>query len=106
MRNEKLEAARKFLAAHGFEVPDEIILGLFDAIQGKSSEVFEKGDFIEYYEGMGEVSFGVIEGATQNGYRVKDFFGQYATTVTSGDARGLSTPEKAREYARMRNGGR
>lgn len=106
MRNGKLIAARKVLKRHGLTLPREVILELLDAAHGQPEEIYTKNDFVQFYEGMGEMNFGTVLGPTEtgHGYRVKTFWEGYETRVGAGDMRGLSTVEKAKEYSRIRNG--
>lgn len=107
MKNEKLEAAREYLKKVGYDIPDDIILRLISTIRNKSGAVYEKGDFVNFYEGMGECWFGTVVSHSGQLYKVKTWatgdMKEYTVTVTDGDMRGLSTEEKAMEYWKVRS---
>lgn len=111
MRNGRLDAAKAFLKKAGYDdIPDSVILDLMEAVKGKSAELYEKGDFVEVYEGMGEMGHGTVVSKSGQNYRVKIWshdpaqYPEYERTVTQGDMRGLSTPDKAMDYYLIRSG--
>lgn len=108
MKNEKLSIAQTLFRIHGIEVTDKFVLDLIAAINSRSAEVFEKDDFVEFYEGMGETGHGVVLRKLSNGYKVQPYFQgvPYGAphSVGTGDMRGLSTIEKSLEYERIRSG--
>jgi hypothetical protein len=111
MRSGKLDAAKAFLKARGYDdIPDEVLIGLFHEIKDKSATVYERNDFVEFHYGMGEMGHGTVIGAGPGHYRVQTWthdqeqFPSYQHRVGEGDMRGLSTPEKAMEYHLVRSG--
>lgn len=122
MKNEKLIAAREFLAQAGFNVPDDVIIGLFDAVKGKRVAIYDVGDFVYFGMGMGEAGHGTVTKVEPNGYRVamwspeveqvKDLLPNYTEKydwaadahVGSGDMFRLSNEEEALDYWLVRSG--
>ena len=112
MRNEKLEAARDFLARAGFSVPDDVILGLMDEIKDKRAAVYEVGDFVYFRMGMGEAGHGKVIAAGATSYTVDVWYPEeikktekpWHTYVGGGDMIGLSNGAEAQEYWDVRSG--
>ncbi len=109
MFNGKLKAAQQILAENGVVIDDEIVLAVLDAVQGEEHLVYQKKDFVCFYEGMGEAGHGYVLSETRNGYKVQPYMGgkPYGgpRTVTSSDMRGVATLADAAEYERVRGGG-
>ncbi len=74
--------------------------------------IYKIGDFVEFYEGMGEASFGTIlemNIGVGKMFKIQEWthdenaFPSHVRSVTKTDMRGLSTPEKAMEYYLIRS---
>lgn len=111
MRDERLEAARTYLnEVLDSPISDQVILGLFAAIKGKKTAIYEKNDFVAINMGMGEAGHGWIQSSRPGGYRVKIWshdpkeYPEYVMFVGEGDMRGLSTIEEAMDYYLERSG--
>lgn len=111
---EKLAAkslANRYKRIGGFDI------SAFEIIPIQMSEVdlvknpkYKKGDFVCFYEGMGEMGYGTILVAANVGrlYSIETFnYGldipSYPHTVTKSDMRGLSSREEAMDYYYERN---
>ena len=92
----------------GLSISDVALNSIFRVMSDASPNAYEEGDFVAFYEGMGEQGHGVIKATTTNGYVVEYYFGGkpegYDRTVGSSDMRGLSSLEEAAEYERDRGG--
>ena len=109
MRYPRLEALRGYLTGLGLDVTDEILNGIVEIVENEPSLVFEAGDIVEIYEGMGEASFArVLRRTKENKYRVRpyDYEGKWAKheRTVSLDPDQLSSLEQADEYFDIRRG--
>ena len=110
MRNAKVEAVELVLNHHGFKVPRDVITKALVAAEDQPSERYEVGDFVCVYDGMGEISHGTVTGVKRNSYDVLIYnYGlenhkAYKREVSDNDMRGISTPEQAMDYFRVRSG--
>ncbi len=109
MKNKKLEAMKAVFANHNIVIDDAIIVEAIKAASTKSETGYEQGDFVAFYEGMGEMGHGEVKTVEADRYRIIPYFGGvpegYERSVGAGDMRGLSTIEKSLEYERIRGGG-
>jgi hypothetical protein len=111
MKNEKLEAAKTYFEKAGFTgISDETLLELFSVIKNKREAVYEAGDFVAYYEGMGEMGHGEVIDCQGKTYTIQIWtpdetkWPSHKTVVSEGDMRQLSTPEQAHQYYLVRSG--
>ena len=112
MRNAKVEAVELILNRNGFEVPRDVIIKALAAADDQPSEQYEVGDFVCVYDGMGEISHGtVLSFNNKRKVYYVDIFdygianASYRRNVSDNDMRGISTPEEAMDYFRVRSGG-
>ena len=108
MRNPRIEAAIKHLSSHGFAVPRDVVESMLLAIQNMPDRAYEVGDFVNYYEGMGESWFGTVTKIEKNLYHIDGWSPDndqvpLKRKVTHSDMRMLSSPEEALSYYKDRN---
>lgn len=110
MRNPRMISAAAFLKSKGFDVPIEILEEMFNVTKGLPIEAYDIGDFVQFYQGMGESWFGVVTkiAPLNRGYRIRQWTTDDSVGlecyVTDTDMRGLATLEQAEEYNRIRSG--
>lgn len=107
MRNGKEIAGRRVLAKHGIAVSDEVIREVLAATAQAEGPIYEKGDFVEIYDGMGECSFGTVMSKSGGDYRVMTFNYHQAdsepyTRIVRQISR-LSSEEEAMDYFKIRS---
>lgn len=106
MRNPRMISA--FLKSKGFDIPADVIEEMFNVIKGLPTEAYDIGDFVQFYEGMGESWFGTVTKVSSKGYRIREWTTDQSIGneryVTHTDMRGLATLEQAEEYNRIRSG--
>jgi hypothetical protein len=109
MINQKIKVLHEMLRYEGLTITDEYAAKIVQAISDAPDSVFEVGDFVMVYEGMGEVGFGKVEGVKPNGYRIRPYeaqgkFADYVTGRSTADVRELSTQAEADDYDAKRRG--
>lgn len=94
------------LFANGLIAPQIEILEYLLSDSSTSTK-YQIGDFVEFYEGMGETGHGEIEKYKSGIYQIRVYFAgvpqSYTRQVTKSDMRGLSTIEKELEYEKIRS---
>lgn len=109
MRNGQLAAAQAVLKKQGIAVPDGTIMDMIAAIENSPPVIYEPGDFVWIYEGMGEGSYGMVKRRKGDGYVIEGFdyeglWPSYKRERTVREIGNLSTPEDAMEEHRLRGG--
>ncbi len=106
----RLQRGREYLAAHGVELRDQQLQGLYEAMSKGPAVQYQQGDFIAYNEGMGERGYGRVELHEFDLCTVTPYHGgrkefeNYTVRVAASDVFRLSTPEKAQSYYLQRSG--
>ena len=104
MKNARQDRVRAVLAEAGVQVSDDVIKQVVQAVVKTSPVEYEKGDFVCVYEGMGEISYGEVQGMEGHNYRVRGYnareekYENYVGTVSPGDMRGIATKADALSY--------
>lgn len=110
MKNPRAEAMARVISLHGYNIPAAFLAEALAVTEDEPIQLYENGDFVTVYEGMGEFGHGTVIGRTGDSYQIDSFLygfpeNSWKRTVRHSDMRGLSTPELAMEYFHKRTGG-
>jgi hypothetical protein len=95
------------------DITDELVDSVSNKVIksfSKTKSKYKKGDFVAFYEGMGESSYGTIIGHSANLYKIQEWthdevkYPSHTRHVTSSDMRAKCTEADAMEYYLIRSG--
>jgi len=107
IQRKSLAAAKAILNKHGLVMSDAVVEEMLVAASDRPAVEYEVGDFVMYYEGMGEMYFGTV--ASRHGddvwssYQVKPYKHEHTMQVSNSDMRGVTTVKQADDYIRLRS---
>lgn len=109
MKNGKVLAVQATLRKHGITIDTDVALDILAAASTRTEAEFEVGDFVELYEGMGEISFAEIRKVNGDGSFAVEYWDESKEEFTFVNPRRnsigrLSSKEEAREYYLVRSG--
>lgn len=109
MKNGKVNAIKATLQKYGITVDSDVALDVLAAISTREEVEYEAGDFVELYEGMGEISFAEIKKVNGDGTYMVHYWDESKEEFTFVNPRRneisqLSSKEEAREYYLVRSG--
>lgn len=109
MKNGKVLAVQATLRKHGITIDTDVALDILAAVSTRTEAEYEVGDFVELYEGMGEVGFGEIRKVNGDGTFAVEYWNESKEEFTFTNPRRneisrLSSKEEAREYFLIRSG--
>lgn len=109
MKLQRRETLKGYLTGLGFSASDAQLDDIIEIATSEPVHVFEPGDIVCIYEGMGEHSYArVLRRKKDNSYRVRPYryegkWADYESTVSLYENQ-LASLEEADDYYRLRRG--